>query len=89
MNRNKIIGTLAIGGAAYMLRNKDSRTKVKNQLRSFSTSENLQKIKNTFQTITNTNSKNATNRKPKLVKSLTDPALPDYATKEKEKVGRV
>jgi hypothetical protein len=88
MNRNKIIGALAIGGAAYMLRNKDSRTKAKNQLKSLSTSENFQKIKNKIQTMSNTNSKGASSQKPKLVKSLTSPALPDYATTDKEKAGR-
>lgn len=88
MNRNKLIGTLAIGGAAYMLRNKDSRAKVTNQLKSLATSENYQKIKNMVQNMSNTNSKDRSNQKPKLVKSLADPALPDYATKEKEKAGR-
>lgn len=86
MKRNTILGTLAVGGAAYMLRNKESRSKVKNQFKSFSTSENFEKVKNKIQNFTQSNSQGTANKK--VVKSLKDPALPDYASTEKEKTGR-
>jgi hypothetical protein len=88
MKRNTILGTLAVGGAAYMLRNKESRSKVKNQFKSFSTSENFEKVKNKIQNLTQSTSEGTANKKPQVVKSLKDPALPDYASTEKEKAGR-
>ncbi|QGQ44962.1 hypothetical protein [Metabacillus sediminilitoris] len=88
MKRNTILGTLAVGGAAYMLRNKESRSKVKNQFKSFSTSENFEKVKNKIQNFTQSNSQGTANKKPQVVKSLKDQALPDYASTEKEKAGR-
>lgn len=54
---NKIVGTLAIGGAAYLLRNKDSRTKAINQIKSIASPENIEKIKSQIQSLYNQNLK--------------------------------
>ncbi|WP_066073166.1 hypothetical protein [Neobacillus soli] len=54
---NKIVGTLAIGGAAYLLRNKDSRTKAINQIKSIASPENIEEIKSKIQSLYNQNLK--------------------------------
>ncbi|RFU64924.1 hypothetical protein [Peribacillus glennii] len=46
ITKNKMIGTLAIGAATYMLRNKQSRDKVMTQIQSVATPENIEKLKN-------------------------------------------
>ncbi|PLT35446.1 hypothetical protein [Bacillus sp. V5-8f] len=45
-NKNMMMGTLALGAAAYMLRNKESRDKVMTQVQSLAMPENIEKIKN-------------------------------------------
>jgi hypothetical protein len=84
---NKIVGTLAIGGAAYLLRNKDSRTKAINQMKSIASPENIEKIKSQIQSLYNQKLKGNTNQ-PKLLESLSDQAFPDYATTERAEAGR-
>ena len=84
---NKIVGTIAIGGAAYLLRNKDSRTKAINQMRRIASPENIKKIKSQIQSLYNQNLKGNSNQ-PKLVESLSDSAFPDYATTERAEAGR-
>ncbi len=84
---NKIVGTLAIGGAAYLLRNKDSRTKAINQLKSIATPENIEKVKTQIQSLFNQKLQGNSNQS-KLLESLADPAFPDYATTERAEAGR-
>lgn len=66
---NKIVGTLAIGGAAYLLRNKDSRTKAINQMKSIASPENIEKIKSQIQSLSNQKLKGNSNQ-PKLLESF-------------------
>jgi hypothetical protein len=47
-SRNTMIGTVALGAAAYLLRNKETRDKVMTQLQSLAKPENIEKIKNQF-----------------------------------------
>ncbi|MED4229519.1 hypothetical protein [Neobacillus cucumis] len=84
---NKIVGTLAIGGAAYLLRNKESRTKVINQMKSIASPENIEKIKNQLRSLSNHNLKENPDQ-PKLLEPLSDPAFPDYATTARVEAGR-
>ncbi|MBM7694536.1 hypothetical protein JOC77_003999 [Peribacillus deserti] len=42
---SKMLSTLAIGAAAYFLRNKSSRDKVMSQIQSMAAPENIEKIK--------------------------------------------
>ena len=85
---NKIFGTLAIGGAAYLMRNKESRTKVINQMKSIASPENIEKIKNQIRSLSNQNLKGNSDQS-KLFESLSDPALPDYATTTRAEAGRL
>ncbi|QCJ44547.1 hypothetical protein FAY30_23105 [Bacillus sp. S3] len=85
---NKIVGTLAIGGAAYLLRNKESRTKVINQIKSIASSENIDKIKDQIRSLSDQSSKENSDQS-KLVESMSDPALPDYATTAGAQAGRL
>jgi hypothetical protein len=87
MTFNKIVGTLAIGGAAYLLRNKDSRNKVINQMKTLASPEKIEKLKSQFQSMFNQKLKGNPNQ-PKLFSSLSDPAFPDYATTERAEAGR-
>ena len=87
MTFNKIVGTLAIGGAAYLLRNKDSRTKAINQMKTIACPENIEKLKSQFQSLFNQKLKGNPTQ-PKLLESLSDPAFPDYATTERAEAGR-
>ncbi|MFZ7945867.1 hypothetical protein [Neobacillus sp. 19] len=84
---NKIVGTLAIGGAAYLLRNKESRTKVINQIKSIASSENIEKIKDQIRSLSDQSSKENSDQS-KLVESMSDPAFPDYATTAGAQAGR-
>ncbi|PLS03277.1 hypothetical protein [Neobacillus cucumis] len=84
---NKIVGALAIGGAAYLLRNEESRTKVINQMKNIASPENIEKIKSQFQSLVNQKSEGNPDE-PKLVESLPDPAFRDYATTERAEAGR-
>ncbi|RFU62956.1 hypothetical protein [Peribacillus glennii] len=84
---NKIVGTIAIGGAAYLLWNKDSRTKAVNQLKSIASPEIIEKIKSQIPSPSNTKLK-GNNNQSKLLESLSDPAFPDYATTERAQAGR-
>ncbi|MFZ7945870.1 hypothetical protein [Neobacillus sp. 19] len=84
---NKIVGTLAIGGAAYLLRNKESRTKVINQVKNLASSENIEKIKNQVRSLSSQNLKDNSDQ-PQLLASMSDPAFPDYATTARAQAGR-
>ncbi|MEH7419223.1 hypothetical protein V7266_28760 [Neobacillus drentensis] len=84
---NKIVGTLAIGGAAYLLRNEESRTKVINQLKNIASPENIEKIKNQFRSMSNQKLKENSDHS-KLLESVSDPAFPDYATTARAEAGR-
>lgn len=84
---NKIVGTLALGGAAYLLRNEESRTKVMNQLKSLASPENIEKIKNQIQSFSTQNTKENSDQS-KLLESISDPAFPDYATTARAEVER-
>lgn len=85
---NKIVSTLAIGGAAYLLRNKESRSKVINQLKSIATPENIEKIKNQFRSMSNQTLKENSEQQ-KLLASPSGPvAVPDYSTTATSDIGR-
>ena len=85
---NKIVSTLAIGGAAYLLRNKDSRTKAITQMKSIASPENIEKVKNQFRSMSNQTLKENSDQ-PKLLESSSGPAaVPDYLTTASADTGR-
>ncbi|MBT2655864.1 hypothetical protein J7E81_11570 [Bacillus sp. ISL-18] len=85
---NKIVSTIAIGGAAYLLRNKESRSKVINQLKSIVSPETIEKIKNQFLSLSNQTLKENSDQ-PKLLESSSGPtAIPDYVTTARANTGR-
>ncbi|MEH7098428.1 hypothetical protein [Neobacillus vireti] len=85
---NKIVSTLAIGGAAYLLRNKESRSKVINQIKSIASSENIEKIKNQIQSLSSQTLKGNSDQ-PKLLESSSSPvAIPDYVATARTDTGR-
>jgi hypothetical protein len=85
---NKIVSTLAIGGAAYLLRNKESRSKVINQLKSIASPENIEKIKNQFRSLSSQTLKENSDQPKSLESSSVPAAIPDYLTTVRADTGR-
>ena len=49
---NKLLGVAALGAAAYFMRNKETREKTINQIKSYVDPQTVEKVKNTFQNMT-------------------------------------
>ncbi|MGE7767793.1 hypothetical protein [Peribacillus sp. NPDC096540] len=58
MPSNKMIGTVVIGAAAYLMRNKKTREKTMSQIKSLATPETIDKVKSQLQSLTKSKSKN-------------------------------
>ncbi|MFD4931555.1 hypothetical protein ACFWMS_22050 [Peribacillus butanolivorans] len=56
MPSNKMIGTVVIGAAAYLMRNKKTREKTMSQIKSLATPENIDKVKSQLQFLTKSKS---------------------------------
>ncbi|AXN38518.1 hypothetical protein ACFWDG_02455 [Peribacillus sp. NPDC060186] len=56
MPSNKMIGTVVIGAAAYLMRNKKTREKTMSQIKSLATPENIDKVKSQLQSLTKSKS---------------------------------
>ncbi|MCK1994204.1 hypothetical protein [Peribacillus muralis] len=59
MPSNKVIGTVVIGAAAYLMRNKKTREKTMSQIKSLATPETIDKVKSQLQSITKSKTSNA------------------------------
>ena len=59
MPSNKMIGTVLVGAAAYLLRNKETREKTMSQIKSFANPETIDKVKSQLQSFTKTKSSNS------------------------------
>lgn len=51
-----MIGTVVIGAAAYLMRNKKTREKTMSQIKSLATPENIDKVKSQLQSLTKSKS---------------------------------
>ncbi|MGE6378530.1 hypothetical protein [Peribacillus muralis] len=58
MPSNKVIGTVVIGAAAYLMRNKKTREKTMSQIKSLATPETIDKVKSQLQSITKSKTSN-------------------------------
>lgn len=56
MASNKLLGVAALGAAAYFMRNKETREKTINQIKSYVDPQTVEKVKNTFQNMTKSTS---------------------------------
>ncbi|MDF9759154.1 MULTISPECIES: hypothetical protein [Peribacillus] len=56
MPSNKMIGTVLIGAAAFLMRNKKTREKTMNQIKSLATPETIDKVKSQLQSLTKSKS---------------------------------
>ena len=56
MPSNKMIGTVVIGAAAYLMRNKKTREKTMSQIKSLATPETIDKVKSQLQSLTKSKS---------------------------------
>ncbi|QNU03006.1 hypothetical protein [Peribacillus butanolivorans] len=56
MPSNKMIGTVVIGAAAYLMRNKKTREKTMSQIKSLATPENIDKVNSQLQSLTKSKS---------------------------------
>ncbi|AOH56846.1 hypothetical protein ACQKGI_14545 [Peribacillus muralis] len=59
MPSNKVIGTVVIGAAAYLMRNKKTREKTMSQIKSLATPETIEKVKSQLQSITKSKTSNS------------------------------
>ncbi|KWW12612.1 MULTISPECIES: hypothetical protein [Bacillaceae] len=58
MPSNKMIGTVVIGAAAFLMRNKKTREKTMSQIKSLATPEMIEKVKSQLHSITKSKSSN-------------------------------
>ncbi|MDW7616790.1 hypothetical protein SC499_19240 [Peribacillus simplex] len=56
MPSNKMIGTVLIGAAAFLMRNKKTREKTMSQIKSLATPETIDKVKSELQSLTKSKS---------------------------------
>ncbi|MGG4265671.1 hypothetical protein [Peribacillus simplex] len=56
MPSNKMIGTVLIGAAAFLMRNKKTRERTMSQIKSLATPETIDKVKSQLQSITKSKS---------------------------------
>ena len=56
MPSNKMIGTVLVGAAAYLMRNKESREKTMGQIKSMANSDMVNKVKSQLQSMTKSKS---------------------------------
>lgn len=61
-SRNSLLGVVALGAAAYLFRNKDSRDKVMNQIRSLVTPETRDNIMNKIQSFAGNDTNSSTEK---------------------------
>ena len=59
MPSNKMIGTVLVGAAAYLMRNKESREKTMGQIKSMANSDMVNKVKSQLQSMTKSKSSSA------------------------------
>ena len=72
MASNKLLGVVALGAAAYFMRNKETRDKTMNQIKSYVDPETVDKVKNAFQNMTkSTTDSSVVNDKELPEKSIT------------------
>lgn len=60
MPSNKMIGTVVLGAAAYLMRNKETREKTISQIKSIANPEMIDKVKSQLQSFTKSKSSNST-----------------------------
>jgi hypothetical protein len=58
MPSNKMLGTVLIGAAAFLMRNKKTREKTMTQIKTLATPETIDKVKSQFQSMTKSKSSN-------------------------------
>ena len=56
MPSNKMLGTVLVGAAAYLMRNKESREKTMGQIKSMANSDMVNKVKSQLQSVTKSKS---------------------------------
>lgn len=61
MPSNKVIGAVALGAAAYFMRNKETRAKTMDQLKSYMDPQTVEKVKTKIQDFTKSGPAKANN----------------------------